>query len=305
MTARSRTAVVHLVRHSNGLRPFETFMRSYERQPAELEHDLVLLFKGFEGGAAQAPYLERAAAHAPRVVDVSDCGFDLTAYAAAAAALRHERLCFLNSFSEIVAPGWLALLAAALDDDATGAAGATGTWNSHLSYQLFLLGLGGPYARSFQSRRAANRAMHELSGTRVPGDVTNWLYTFAQVARHSRGMRRFPATHLRTNAFLVDRALFSSLRVGVTRTKWATYELESGRRSITNQLQARGLATVVVDRLGVARMPPDWHLGDVFCQADQEDLIVADNQTRSYNTATPSQRAVMSAQSWGSHARPG
>jgi hypothetical protein len=242
--------------------------------------------------------------HAPATVQVDDEGLDLTAYLAAAGVLEHERLCFLNSFSEILAPGWLGLLAAGLDDGA-GAAGATGSWNSQLSYRLFLLGRGGRYARSFESRRAANGAMHALDGAPVPGDVATWAYTLAQTVRHSRGMTLFPAAHLRTNAFLVDRALLRSLRTGRATTKWASYELESGRRSITNQLIARGRAPVVVDRHGTGRSPQDWHRGDVFWQAGQQNLVVADNQTRRYLAATPSQRAVLSAQAWGSHARPG
>ncbi|MDX6681938.1 MAG: hypothetical protein QOG94_1977 [Solirubrobacteraceae bacterium] len=301
----TRTALVHLVRHANGPEPFETFMASYERHPATLEHDLVLLFKGFGNASERAPYLERAAAHVPHVVEVSDDGFDLTAYFVAATTLEHERLCFLNSFSEILAAGWLGLLGAALDERGVGAAGATGSWNSHLSYRLYLLGLGGAYARSFPSRRAATVVMHELSATPVPGAVAGWLHTLQQTVLRSRGMTLFPAMHLRTNAVLVERALLLSLRSGRARTKWATYELESGRRSITRQLIARGRPPVMVDRHGVARAPPDWHLGDVFCQSRQQDLIVGDNQTRRYASATRDQRALLSAQAWGVHARPG
>jgi hypothetical protein len=282
-------------------------MDSYERHAAGLEHQLVLLFKGFADAVpdAREAYLRRAAAHDPRTADVTDDGYDLTAYVSAARALEHERLCFVNSFSEILAPGWLGLLATALDAPGAGAAGATGSWNSQLAYRLFLLGRGGPYARCFESRREANRVMHELSATPVPGDVRTWLFTLNQTLRHSRGMGPFPAVHLRTNAFLVQRALFASLRTAGSRTKWATYELESGRRSITNQLIAGGRPPVVVDRHGVARLPRDWHRGDVFCQAGQEDLLVADNQTRTYASATARQRAVLSAQAWGPHARPG
>jgi hypothetical protein len=124
-------------------------------------------------------------------------------------------------------------------------------------------------------------------------------------ARHSTAMQLFPAYHLRTNAFLVDRGLLRSLRTGRARTKWATYHLESGRRSITSQLIARGRPPLVVDRAGAVRSPQDWHAGDVFWQAEQQDLLVADNQTRSYTAATAAQRAVLSAHAWGPRARPG
>ena len=304
MVVSAPTAVVHLVRRANGIAPFEAFMASYERCPAELEHDLVLLLKGFGATAELDPYLERAAAARPARVEVCDVGLDLTAYLAAASVLEHERVCFLNSFSEILVPGWLRMLDAALADRTAGAAGATGSWASHLSYNLYQLGVPDPYARAFAGRRAARVAMHEISGTPQPRPAPYWLYTLVQTARHARATRRFPVAHMRTNAFLVDRARLLGLGLGSIRTKWDAYRVESGPRSITARLQAAGTPPVVVDARGVARAPEDWHRGDVFCQALQEDLLVADNQTRAYAAATPGQRAVLSAFAWGDRARP-
>lgn len=306
MAARARTAVVHLVRQANGLAPFEAFMASYRRFPAEIEHDLVLLLKGFTEPGQLMSYLELAAEEQPARIEVTDGGFDLTAYLAAAAALDHERLCFVNSFSEVLAAGWLRLLDAALDSGHAGAAGATGSWASHLSYGLYQAGFsGGPYTRAFAGRDAARRAMHALSGSTPASAPADWLYNVAMTARHCAGMSRFPAMHLRTNAFVIERELLRALRTGRAQTKWATYHLESGRRSITTQLIARGRPPAVVDRQGVARLPAAWDRGDVFWQADQQDLLVADNQTRSYDGASPPHRAVLSAHAWGTSARPG
>lgn len=304
MTARARTAVVHLVRHMNGPAPFAAFMAGYERIATGLEHDLVLICKGFPDAAALTPIIERAAGHGPGRVELPDTGLDLGAYVAAASLLDHERLCFLNSFSEPLAPGWLALLDAALADGRAGAAGATGSWASNLEYGLYLAGLRTAYIDVLPDRRAARAAMHELNGTTPGPPLADWIYNVVKTVQYSHGTSRFPAMHLRTNAFLVDRRLFASLRTGRAATKWATYHLESGRRSITRQLIARGRPPVVVDRAGAAREPPDWHRGDVFWQAGQEQLLVADNQTRSYASAPPQVRAILSAQAWGAHARP-
>src|SRR5665213_1673531 len=43
----SAPCVVHLVRAANGIEPFRAFLESYVRHPAGLQHELVLLFKGF------------------------------------------------------------------------------------------------------------------------------------------------------------------------------------------------------------------------------------------------------------------
>lgn len=295
---------MHLVWGPAGLPPFEAFAASYQRHPCHCEHDLVLLYNGFDGDAALAAHRHHAAALSAQEIVLAESCLDLAAYVAAARVLKHERVCFVNSYSEILVPGWLALLERALEDPACGAAGATGSWASHVSYNLFQLGLGGAYARAFPSRRAARDAMHEISGTPVPSATQYWLFTLLQVACRSRAASRFPAAHLRTNAFLVDRERFLALASARAKTKWDTYRLESGPRSLTAQLCAAGTPPLVVDAHGVARPPAEWHRGDVYFQAGQQDLLVSDNQTRSYASATPAQRAVLSAFAWGDRARP-
>lgn len=290
MVACARTAVVHLVWGPLGLAPFETFVTSYAHDDAGTDHDLVLLYNGVADAEA---YRERVAHLRAREIVLDEPCMDLAAYIAAAHRLEHERLCFVNSYSEIAVPGWLRLLDAALDDPTAGAAGAGGSWASPLSYNLFQLGLPGPYARAFASRRAARGAFDEIWGRNDSGPALFRLHTALRTARHGSATGRFPARHLRTNAFLVDRARLLALDTAPAKTKWDTYRLESGPRSITAQLRAAGTPPVVVDAHGVARRPEDWHRGNVLFQADQQDLIVVDNVTRRYASATPSQRAVL------------
>ena len=299
----SRTAVVHLVWGPLGRAPFETFVDSYARHDAGMAHDLVLLFNGVADADLDA-YRVRAAGLAPREIVLEEPHMDLAAYVAAARRLDHDRVCFLNSYSEILVARWLRLLADGLERSGAGAAGATGSWASPLSYNLFQLGLSRTYAGRLRDRRAAREAFWELRATQPHGPVRHWLHTAWRTPRHGRGTGRFPAVHLRTNAFLVDRKRLLSLDMEPARTKWDTYRLESGRRSITAQLRAAGSAPVVVDARGVARPPEEWHRGDVLWQADQDDLLVADNVTRLYAGATRRQREILAGFAWGAAARP-
>jgi hypothetical protein len=298
-----RTAVVHLVRHANGLEPFEAFLKTYREVEAGAEHDLVLLFKGFPELDDTAPYLERADGQAAGHISVPDTGLDLRAYLAAARTLRHDRVCFLNSYSEIVAPGWLGLLEAALGPD-VGAAGATGSWGSHLSYNRWQIGLDDPLADAMPSRASTRRTMHDIAGARFRSDARHWVAASVNLVRDVPSMPLFPSPHLRTNAFLMRREEFAGLGWGRLATKRSTYRMESGHRSLTKQLLKRGRRTLVVDRHGVARDWPEWHEGDVFWQRSQEDLLVADNQTRTYAGGTPEWRRVLSAYAWADKARP-
>jgi hypothetical protein len=296
-------ALVHLVRHANGFAPFDAFMASYEAHPAGREHDLVLLFKGFPTPAAAAPYLERAADSAPTALHVEDDGLDLTAYLAAAERLRNRLVGFVNSFSEVLADEWLERLCAPLASGA-GASGATGSWGGGLSYKLYQAGVPGGYADVFSNPRAVRVAMHEIGGGRYRGDVLHWIGNLAYTIRDFPLLTLFPAVHLRTNAFVIERELLLSLRTGRLGSKRATYRLESGRGNLTAQLTARGRPPVVVDRHGAARQGPEWPEGDVFWQGRQEDLLVADNQTRQYALAPRHHREVLSRFAWGLAARP-
>jgi hypothetical protein len=304
MSAPPRTAVVHLVWGPAGRDPFEAFLASYERHDAGAEHELVLLYNGFADRAALTPYRERAAGLAAREIVLDEPCLDLAAYRQAAARLRHERVCLVNSYSAVTAAGWLALLEAPLADPAVGAAGATGSYASHLSFELFQLGLRSRYGDAFESRRVAREVMHDLSGTARPSALRYWLFVLAMAARKRRGSLRFPAPHLRTNGVLMERALFAEVCAGPARTKWETHLLESGSGSVTARLRALARPPVVVDRRGVARAIAHWHEGDVYMQAGQEDLLIRDNQTNTYAAAGARERAVLSAIAWGPWARP-
>jgi hypothetical protein len=296
-------ALVHLVRHANGFAPFERFMASYEAHAPGREHDLVLLFKGFPTPADAAPYLERAADSRPLALHVGDDGLDLTAYLTAAQRLSHPLVGFVNSFSEILADDWLERLCAPVADGA-GAAGASGSWGSGLSYKLYQAGIPGGYADVFSDPRAVRVTMHEIGGGRYHGDLVHWIGNLVYTIRDFHVLTLFPAVHLRTNAFVIERDLLLSLRAGRLGTKRGMYRLENGRGNMTTQLTALGRPPVVVDRHGAVRRGPEWPQGDVFWQGRQEDLLVADNQTRRYANGPAHHRDVLSRFAWGLAARP-
>jgi hypothetical protein len=109
----------------------------------------------------------------------------------------------------------------------------------------------------------------------------------------------FPAHHLRTNAFMAERALFSRLRIGAVPRKMDAYLLESGRHSLTRQVHALGLRTLVVARDGSTFDHHDWPRSRTLWQGDQEGLMIADNQTRMYASGGLDRRRLLSAFAWG------
>lgn len=130
MMSKQRLAVVYLARTLEGAAPLRSFIESYLRHPAGVAHDLVVIYKGCEkrnelnvarGIFASLPHT---------AIDLPDDGFDINAYLVAAQRLNHEYVCFLNTFTEIAAPNWLATLYKCALSPGVGIAGAMGSYES-------------------------------------------------------------------------------------------------------------------------------------------------------------------------------
>jgi hypothetical protein len=296
--------VVHLVRARNGLEPLHTFLDTYRRHEAGIDHELVLLLKGFGDEAAAADHVRAARDLHPRTIHVSDAGFDLDAYATAAQRLNRTRYCFLNSFSRVLADRWLASLAAAHAEGA-GLVGASGSWASMLSYSLFHLGLPSAYRATLGPRTEAIAQFealdHDRTGARFTGGPRQRLGRLRVLLDMSVGFERFPAPHVRTNAFLIGHEMLGELVLADARRKVDAHRLESGRRSITRQVQALGRRAVVVNRAARAYEWPDWPASETFWRGDQAGLLVADGQTDDYMRADPRRRRLLSSFAWGEH----
>ncbi len=302
--------VVHLVRAANGPEPFRAFLQSWRRCPPGSEHELVLAMKGFDE-TDPGPYLAESADLDPKVLMLADEGLDLGTYMRVAKLLQRDRYCFLNSYSELLADGWLAKLDRALGAHDVGIVGATGSWASTRSWVSYVLGLPSSYGGLFPSRAIARQVFAEIQAERAGSakptkraSLESKLRVLAEVSQ-SVAFERFPAYHVRTNAFMIERATLSRLRLRMVRGKMDAYRLENGRESFTRQVQRLGMRALVVDRHGSVYEADQWARSRTLWQGDQEGLLVADNQTNSYARGDDQRRLVLSTFAWGRQADPG
>ena len=295
-------ALCHLARKANGIEPFDRFISSYEQHGAGVDHDLVIIFKGFGGPEELEPYRRRLRGHAFEELQVPDDGLDLGAYFAAARELDQERLCFVNSFSRVLANGWLGHLDAALSQEGTGLVGATGSWASHRSAATYLLGLGGSYRTLLGPRSLGKSALASVAAEPAGRQRFRKLHAAANIPRELLLYPSFPDPHIRSNAFLVFRELFMSVKSRSLMSKPGAYSFEAGRRSMTRQVLDRGFDARIVDATGESSLPGDWPELECYWQGSQRALLVADNQTLLYGAAPLSTRQVLSAFAWGNRA---
>ena len=75
-----RIAVFHLVRQQNNISLFKNFIQSYLRFESGSDHQLIIIFKGFSEPSEIEAYTELLV-NIPHIkFEVSDQGFDITAY---------------------------------------------------------------------------------------------------------------------------------------------------------------------------------------------------------------------------------
>jgi hypothetical protein len=251
--------VVHLVWAPLGLEPLRRFTRSYRARSAGREHALLAVFNGFSDPAALDEARAEMAVLEHVELVLERPAQDLGAYRIAA---EHAR--------EADTVCFLNSHSELLVDD----------WLALLERHLHAPGVGivGATGSHESSYSSAPRPLKPLRRRQFPP---------------------FPNPHVRTNAFMLERARMLALDWTVARGKGSAHRLESGARGITRQLLAAGLEPRVVGRDGRDYAPSEWPQSRTFRSGDQENLLVADNRTRQYDEASPERRAELARMAWG------
>ncbi|MCP3477065.1 hypothetical protein NLM33_43695 [Bradyrhizobium sp. CCGUVB1N3] len=330
----SDLAVIYLARYAEGTRPVMNFIESFERHSPGIAHDRVVIRKGFP---SRKTALDQSLARAfPHSVSLSDDGFDIAAYAEAAAQLPHRRVVFLNTFSEIVADGWLRKLDSAFADTEVGIAGATGSYESPLSsmkhvqkgWWLFQnKGIPNPagtlrllqairrrlpkwlatklmsIAISYFSARSSRANCDQTLDDRFETYWANQIGPGGALAR-LKDMKVFPNPHIRTNAFMIERKLFLDVLPDSIETKNDSYLFENGPDGLTQQILRRGMKAVVVGANGRVYAMEEWGDSGTFRLGDQHNLLVKDNQTRAFQNMTAAERRAFTSMTWGDDRSP-
>lgn len=269
--------VVHLVRKKNGIEPFRQFLTSYLNHRAGVEHDLMIIYKGFRKKRDIAFY-EQLLKDVPHShLQIADFGFDLRAYFLAAEKCNNKYFCFFNSFSIILDHEWLVKLYRYITQPDVGMSSATGCWGSVIIGRL--------------STQKNNPLLKKI--------IRRLLWRIIR-AYQRHYFHAFPNPYLRTNAFMMSRDNMLKIKKGIILTKTYTHRLESGKQSFTRQVIEMGLKPVVVGRNGVGYEMKDWSSSNTFWRDKQDNLLVSDNKTRLYSDDNLDLNKTLEKFAWGS-----
>ena len=277
-------ALVYLARGvDGGLSAVEAFFDANRAYPPGCPHELVVIAKGWAGIAGRDDLTRLAHANSARLIDLPDDGFDWGAYMRLAPLLLNTWVCFLNTHSRPCADGWLNLLKIAIKDAGQniGVVGATASWES--------------LAPLLPPQSSNARFQHPmLYPLRLIRNTTRFLINIW-------AFPTFPNPHLRSNAFIVRRQLFADFAETqkIPRKKRDAAKLESGRTGFPAYLAQHGLKALVIGRDGNCYGSDRWINSRTFRVPGQPNLLVADNQTVTYDQANSTWRKILEVSAWG------
>jgi hypothetical protein len=100
----------------------------------------------------------------------------------------------------------------------------------------------------------------------------------------------------------MKRDLLLSLGFSVHPTKEDSYRFESGIDNLTSRIRNMGLLAIVVGRDGNRYDVTDWARSRTFRLGSQDNLLVTDNQVRSFVSMSPEERLTHVRMTWGDYA---
>ncbi|MFY8126974.1 MAG: hypothetical protein ACOVMM_01245, partial [Chitinophagaceae bacterium] len=208
-------------------------------------------------------------------------GFDINTYQWVAQQVIEDYLIFFNTNSVLLHPNWCDIYTKHITKS-TGAISATASFNSHINTVL--------QENNFHYNRKLSFKENLASYKMLLKAIFIWPFLY----------KKFPNPHIRTNAFLINRKVFLTLNIkNPLKSKREAYLAESGRNSITQQLLRKNLKVGVVNNNGDYFDLQEAYKANTFWNNQQENLLVADNQTELYKNANETQKKQLSLLAWG------
>lgn len=274
---RAKVCVIHLVRKKNGIDVFEKFLKSYKYYNPFINHDLIIIYKGFKNKEDILPYEEKILEINHKIYRIPDIGYDINSYFWCFKKYQYhfDYFCFLNSFSEINANGWLKKLIKPFSDKSIGLVGATSSYGTMLP-------------------------KYHSSSPHLPlwKKILKPFLLPLLIKFKSLSFNKFPNPHIRTNGFVISRSVLRSIKFPLLIRKYDAYKFESGKLSLTNQVKLLGLKCVTVGKDGRIYSEIEWPQSKIFWSSNQENLLIKDNQTNSYENSNFLQRKNLNTAAW-------
>jgi len=267
-------AVFHLVRKCNNIKMLCDFLESYKIYSGGIEHDLIIIFKGFNDVTEKEKHIKQLSSFTYDTFDLSDHGLDITAYIRATQhfGLYYEYLCFLNSHTVVQDFEWLKKLYNNISRNNVGLVGATGSWQS----------LTGSSSRFKIAYAAFAYCLKTILSDKTFKIKCEEIYDVYQHFLFLLDFDKFPNVHIRTNGFMISASLMLENCHHQINSKYDAYRFESGKKGLSKTLKNKKLKLLMVGRDGKGYEEHDWRDSNIYMNNEQNNLLIRDNMTRKY-----------------------
>lgn len=277
-------AVIYLFWVPYGKQHLNDFIESYLQHEAGYDHKLIIVFNGTKYADeseidAYVAWLGKLGIQNLNFLYFEQ-GFDIDIYKKAAKNTSSDFFLFLNTYSRIKSSYWLNHYCNNFKSS-TGIIGATASLASYYS-------------------SVKEQTIYELK-QHVPVllKYKKIKYLIKLYITQRTNFRKFPAPHIRTNAFFISKKIFLRIEGDVFRNKMDTYHFENGKNSLTSQVLKLGLDCLVIDKNGKSFQQSEWMRSKTFWVNNQEGLLIEDNQTIKYQEASTELKKLYTRIAWG------
>ncbi len=274
-------SVVYLSWLPYGIDYLKNFIESYKNHSPGLDHRLVLIFNGVAHSDKLKDFIAYSEQHLEEFqIFTMNSGQDIEAYFTIADQLTSEYILFLNSFSLFNTGEWLKVFVDSMSPE-MGVVGASGSFQSLYSTVNY------ENAWSWENKLSLHQQFRKYK--LLLKNKFYWRFL----------IKSFPNPHIRTNAFMVRRSEFISIKRPKLKRKFDAYLFESGKKSLTNQMLKKGFQVALVGKNRQKYLISDWPDSKIFWVNEQENLLVRDNQTDLYEKSDVGYRLKLTKLAWG------
>ncbi len=287
-----KIAIIYISYVPYGPSCLENFLQSYIANKPLINHSLHIVIKDWGDDTQLLLFKEilnsYGIEHTKHLTDKED-GSDISTYFSMAKKIKSDYFVFFNTHTKILHKNWLQYFIDNITKPGVGAIAATGTWgDATLKKRMF---------RLLKKCTILKVSFNEIK------QLIFYYYNYYPTLK----------PHIRTNAFMIESKILSKLvfhkvspsflRIfmrgkSTNRAIQQAVCFEHGRKSMCVQIESMNLHTLVVGADGRGYKQPEWCSSKIFLSGNQENLLIADNQTEKYATGKDSLRKYLRFCAW-------
>ena len=264
----SKVIVCYLYTCFDQHKNIEKFIENYKKYKSGIDHSLLICFKKLKEKDILLikKYLEKID-HALFVDPIEINDFDFGSYKRVAQLYHNKRILFLNSHSYPICNNWLSMLI-----------------NSN-------------NINSLVGTSASNESIFDAIKLKKKYKIFSYLIKkfFLKKKFHS-----FPNPHIRTSSFLIYGQLLLDYMIDKKiKTKENAWEIESGKKSLTNYFKEKNYPIYIVNSEGKKFTEINWMYSETYCYSNQSKSIISDKHTRKYDALDIKEKLFSRIKVWG------